>query len=309
MRSSVANSFTALLALGSSAVVEGASGRLNKRADVVTVTQTVSAASSSPTAWQWDAGAVRDIPIHPSCNATERAQLQRGFADAIKYAQHAKDHIMRFGNSSDQYVRYFGNAPTAEAAGWYDKIVNGDKKGLWFRCDDVDGNCSQDGWAGHWRGSNATMETVICPLSYTTRKPIEALCAFGYDIANGKLNTQFGIDLIHRLFHVPTVGEGVAEHYADTYAECLELAKTKPAEAVRNTHSLQYFALDVYAYDIALPGEGCTGKLKAQSSAAAPAAPAPTSAAATSTKAGAATQTSAAPAECHTHSDGVVHCV
>lgn len=139
------------------------------------------------------------------------------------------------------------------------------------------------------------METVICELSYTTRKPIEALCGFGYDIANGKLNTQFGIDLIHRLFHVPTVGEGVAEHYADSYAECLKLAVDNPAEAVRNTHSLQYFALDVYAYDIALPGDGCTGKLKeAQtSSAGGAAAPATT---ATPTTTSAASQTSAAPA-------------
>ncbi|KAH7040584.1 putative peptidase family-domain-containing protein [Microdochium trichocladiopsis] len=301
MRFSFANSFTALLALGSS-VAEAGSFR-NKREQAVTVTQTVTATSSEPTAWQWDAGATREVPIHPSCNATERAQLKRGFADAMKYAQHAKDHILRFGNSSDHYVKYFGSAPTAEAAGWYDKIVNGDKTGLWFRCDDIDGNCSQDGWAGHWRGSNATMETVICPLSFTTRKPIEALCAFGYDVANGKLNTQFGIDLIHRLFHVPTIGEGAAEHYADTYAECLQLAIDNPAEAVRNTHSLQYFALDVYAYDIALPGEGCAGVLKeeASSTGAAPAVPSATATEAPS-------QTSAAPTECHTHADGVVHC-
>lgn len=59
---------------------------------------------------------------------------------------------------------------------------------------------------------------------------------------------------------MPSNGEGVVEHYADSYDECLELALTSPTEAVRNTHSLQYFALDVYAYDIALPNDGCTGK-------------------------------------------------
>lgn len=57
-----------------------------------------------------------------------------------------------------------------------------------------------------------------------------------------------------------SLGEGVVEHYADAYDECLELALNHPEEAVRNTHTLQYFALDVYAFDIALPNDGCTGK-------------------------------------------------
>jgi hypothetical protein len=64
---------------------------------------------------------------------------------------------------------------------------------------------------------------------------------------------------MHRLYHTTKIGEGAAEHFADSYAECLELAEDEPADAVRNTHSLQYFALDVYAMEVALPGEGCTG--------------------------------------------------
>lgn len=64
---------------------------------------------------------------------------------------------------------------------------------------------------------------------------------------------------MHRLYHTTKIGESTTEHYADTYTECLELAKENPAEAVRNTHTLQYFALDVYAMEVALPGEGCTG--------------------------------------------------
>lgn len=115
------------------------------------------------------------------------------------------------------------------------------------------------GWGGHWRGENATDETVICPLSYSTRQPLEALCGNGYTVANGKLATYFAADLMHRLYHTTKIGEGAAEHYADTYTECLELAKQNPVEAVRNTHTLQYFALDVYAMEVALPGEGCTG--------------------------------------------------
>ena len=86
------------------------------------------------------------------------------------------------------------------------------------------------------------------------------MCGYGYQVATGKLAFYFGSDLIHRLLHVPSIGEGAAEHYADSYQECLDLAVSDPSQAVRNSHSLQYFALDVYAYDIALPGEGCTGR-------------------------------------------------
>lgn len=108
---------------------------------------------------------------------------------------------------------------------------------------------------------------------------------------------------MHRLFHTTKIGEGAAEHYADSYTECLELAEENPAEAVRNTHTLQYFALDVYAMDVALPGEGCTGTVgeeEGDSHVAAPASSAAssavssaasTTAAATSTSAQAASQT------------------
>lgn len=142
--------------------------------------------------------------------------------------------------------------------------------------------------------------------------PLEGMCGYGYTVASGKLNVFFAADLIHRLYHLPKIGETIVEHYADTYAECLELAKSNPTEAVRNTHSLQYFALDVYAYDIALPGEGCTGKdtesSSSSSSAAASSTPAPTSAPATTAAASVSAQ-SAEDSECHSHSDGVVHCI
>jgi hypothetical protein len=83
----------------------------------------------------------------------------------------------------------------------------------------------------------------------------------GYEVSSGALAFYFGSDLVHRLYHVPTIGEDIVSHFADTHEECLGLAKTHPEEAVRNSHSLQYFALDVYAYDIAVPGVGCSGKV------------------------------------------------
>ena len=98
------------------------------------------------------------------------------------------------------------------------------------------------------------------------------MCGFGYDVANGATNLYWASDLLHRLLHVPKVGEGVVEHYAGEYDEVLELAETNSAEAVRNSDSLQYFALEAYAYDISLPGEGCAGKWKPTSSSSAAAA-------------------------------------
>ncbi|KAK5630991.1 hypothetical protein RRF57_006706 [Xylaria bambusicola] len=233
---------------------------LRARQDVVTITRTIISATPQPSPYNWAAGATTAYPIHGSCNATERALLSRGLNEAVVLAAHAKDHVLRFGNSSEFYTKYFGISPTAEVIGWYDKIVSADRGDIWFRCDDIDGNCAQHGWAGHWRGENATQETVICPLSFTSRMPLEGLCGYGYSVSSGALNFYFGSDLVHRLYHLPRIGEGIVEHYADTYSECLELAQSDPALAARNSHTLQYFALDVYAFDIALPGEGCTGR-------------------------------------------------
>lgn len=131
-----------LLLLGASSAL-ASPARIARQA-TVTVTQTVDAPSASSTAW--NAGAVVDYPIHSSCNSTERAQLVRGLEEAIKLSQHAKDHILRWGNSSEIYQKYFGNASTGEPIGWFDKVVNGDKAGVIFRCDDPDKNCAtQDG--------------------------------------------------------------------------------------------------------------------------------------------------------------------
>ncbi|KAI2624619.1 major allergen Asp F2 [Hypomontagnella submonticulosa] len=290
MRYSIGNALLVCLSINFGS---GLTARVRVRQDAVTVTQTVTSSTPEPTPFNWASGATEQYPIHSSCNATERALLSKGLGDAIKLADHAKQHVLRFGNSSDFYVKYFGTAPTAEVIGWYDRIVSADRGGIWFRCDDIDGNCQIDGYAGHWRGENATQETVICPLSYTTRMPLEGLCGYGYSVAASKLNVYFGSDLIHRLYHLPAIGEGIVEHYADTYDECLELAKNNPAEA--------YFALDVYAFDIAVPGEGCTGKVpKTESSAT----DQPTATSAPNTS-----STSAAPTECHTHADGTEHCV
>ena len=93
----------------------------------------------------WDAGAVDEYPIHPSCNATERAQLQEALSEAIALAEHARQHVLRWGNASAHYRRYFGNQPSGEVIGNLDKIANGDRGGVLFRCDNPDGNCALEG--------------------------------------------------------------------------------------------------------------------------------------------------------------------
>ncbi|ORY18250.1 putative peptidase family-domain-containing protein [Clohesyomyces aquaticus] len=199
---------------------------------------------------------------------------------------------------------YFGNASTREPIVWFDKVVNGDKAGVLFRCDDPDGNCEQDGWGGHWRGENATSETVICPLSYSTRWPLEAMCGHGYTIANSLTNCYFASDLLHRVYHVPKIGEETVEHFAGEYNECLELSKTHPEGAVSNSHSLQYFALEAYAFDIGVPGEGCVVKFEPTSSAVV----ASQTVTPTATRSELVAVTSEAAKECHTHADSTEHC-
>lgn len=137
---------------------------------------------------------------------------------------------------------------------------------------------------------------------------------FGYDVANGATNTYWASDLLHRLLHIPKVGEGVVEHYstAPKYPGVLELAENNPAWAVRNSDSLQYFALEAYAHDIALPGVGCAGHYvpvpESEDSHAAPkpsasaSATATTTAAASSAASAAPTSTKAAEA-CTPHDD------
>ncbi|KAJ4317364.1 Prenylated Rab acceptor protein 1 [Neodidymelliopsis sp. IMI 364377] len=303
--------FTSLVLLGAAAV--SASPLAAREVSRVTVT---ASASAAPTSTAWDAGAVYDYPIHASCNATQSQYIRNGLDGTLAICRQARDHILRWGNSSEIYQKYFGNAPTGEPIGWFTKIVDGDKSDVLFRCDNIDGNCGQEGWAGHWRGSNATSETVICDLSYEIRRPLEGMCMFGYDVANGATNFYWASDLLHRLLHIPKVGEGVVEHYggADEYPGVLELAKSNPAEAVRNSDTLQYFALEVYAHDVAVPGVGCPGHYRKVSSANSHAAPTPSAsvvsssiasavASATASAASAAASATQAAEACTPHDD------
>lgn len=118
------------------------------------------------------------------------------------------------------------------------------------------------------------------------------MCGLGYNVAQSKTNTFWASDLLHRLYHMPAIGYGYIEHYIETYEDALAYAQNGTTTNTHDSDVLQYFALDVYAYDIAVPGIGCTGEA-ATTSASAKAA-VTTRAAPTSSQT--ASSTSAAPA-------------
>lgn len=93
----------------------------------------------------WNAGAVAQYPIHSSCNATQAHQIELGLNETIGLAEHAKEHVLRWGNASETYRRYFGNRPSYEVIGAFDIIISGDKSNTLFRCDNPDGNCELEG--------------------------------------------------------------------------------------------------------------------------------------------------------------------
>lgn len=261
----------------------------------VTVTKYV---DSSSTAYDWSEDWIKNFPIHKSCNDSQFNQLSNALEETQILAAHARDHTARFGNLSKFYQKYFGDAPSGEVVGWFENIVNSDKSNTLFRCDDIDDNCKLDGWAGHWRGENASNENVICDLSYTSRLYLSQMCSQGYTVSKSKNSLFWAGDLLHRIWHTDSIGQGVVGHYADTYDECLKLAKTNTTEAVRNSATLRYYALDVYAYDIAVPGKGCTGDEHKDSE----------DNSSSTTDASKSSSEAEEGTECHTHSNGETHC-
>lgn len=93
----------------------------------------------------WNAGGVNEFPIHSSCNATQRRQIELGLAEAVNLAAHARDHILRWRNESEIYRKYFGDSPSMEAIGAFELVVKGDRNDILFRCDNPDGNCDVEG--------------------------------------------------------------------------------------------------------------------------------------------------------------------
>ena len=88
----------------------------------------------------------------------------------------------------------------------------------------------------------------------------------GYTVAGSPANTFWGTDLMHRLYHMPAIGQEWIEHYADDYEEVIELAAGNETHSTHDSDTIQFFAVEAYAYDIAVPGVGCAGDAEAESS-------------------------------------------
>lgn len=85
------------------------------------------------------------------------------------------------------------------------------------------------------------------------------MCGLGYTVSESETNTFWAADLLHRLYHVPAIGQNWIDHFADGYEEVIDQAKENATLSTRDSETLQYFALEVYAYDISVPGVGCPG--------------------------------------------------
>ena len=122
-------------------------------------------------------------------NATQYNQLSTGLQEAQLLAEHARDHTLRFGSKSPFFRKYFGNdTASAEVVGHFENVVGADKSSILFLCDDLDDKCKNDGWAGYWRGSNHSDQTIICDLSFVTRRYLTQLCSSGYTVSKSKTN-------------------------------------------------------------------------------------------------------------------------
>ena len=162
-------------------------------------------------------------------------------------------------------------------------------------------------WGGHWRGSNASHETVICPTSFFERRPLSTVCARGYNVRQYSRLIFWASDLLHRMYHLPEIGQGYIDHYAEGYEGIIEAAASGSPNTTRDSDGLQYFALEAYAYDIIAPGVGCPGPSSPTSSSTSSAAAAPaattSSAAASSMSSSTATATATATASAAAASD------
>ncbi|KAK6910705.1 hypothetical protein I203_104737 [Kwoniella mangroviensis CBS 8507] len=244
-----------------------------------------------------------DITIHESCNATQRRMLEKALSDTFEVATVAQEYVVKNGAEDPVFQKYFGKEKEAYSTvvGVWESLLTSNKDGVIFRCDNPDGNCGQAGWRGHWRGENATLETVICDLSYTDRYFNEYFCMNGYTVAGSPLGTHWSIDLIHRMFHVPVITNELVGHYSEDYASALELAEHNATYSPMDSDALQAFAAHVYAVEVAQGGDACIGQPAESHDHASSASP-------SSTSSQAASATSAAAEACHTHADGAVHC-
>ncbi|SCU89931.1 LAFA_0E21946g1_1 [Lachancea sp. 'fantastica'] len=204
-----------------------------------------------------------DHPQYPTflstCSGEHLKVLEGAFNETMNITALARARLMAYGDKDQIYKRWFGSGNLYTVVGVLEAIAEVPKENVLFRCDDIDGLCAAnpDYYAGHHR-LNATQETVICDFFYESKLPSNSMCSKG-GMATVAPSKYMGIDMIHRLFHVPTMNldEYIGE-YAEEMDEVLEMASKNATFAVKNVDSYLYYLYEVYS-NVVKPG-GCRGK-------------------------------------------------
>lgn len=205
----------------------------------------------------WDFDFEGNYFVNGTCSSDNGRLVVSALAQAVNVAEHARKHLLRYRNSSDAFKRYFGTSPAACPLGVYDLISNGDNSDISFTCEDLDNKCNSTSSGFYFHNET---ETVICPAALGDRISNYNICSSGFTIAQYSAARTWAGQFLIQILDTPTIGAGLEER-ANSYREATNLAKVDPEKATKNKMSLIYFALDVWAFDIANPGIGCTGNI------------------------------------------------
>jgi hypothetical protein len=197
------------------------------------------------------------FPYAENCNATQMKYIDKYYQDMLEVSSIAREHLIQ--NGTDEiFEHWFGQGNLLTVLGVIDNIVQGDKAGVLYRCDDIDGGCAEHltTWPGYHR-STAENETVLCDLFFTSKRPIEDMCNIG-DILEVEPKTFAGIDLFHRFLHLESINKGFVSEYTETFEEIVDYAKENNTYAVINTDNILYYLAE--AYSVSLASKGCLGQ-------------------------------------------------
>ncbi|ODV60828.1 Zps1p, partial [Ascoidea rubescens DSM 1968] len=188
--------------------------------------------------------------IHSSCNATERRKLEYMFKESLEVVAKGRNHILNEGNNYEVFKRWFGeDGDMFVVLGIFDYVLQGNKDGILFRCDDADGSCAKNPtWGGHHRTDpKYENETVICENFYRSRKTLLDICGSNTISEDGPANYA-SVDLVHRYFHVPSMSRGIV--IEEDYDDLEEFAQNNGTYASRNVDNLLHYLADSYGHDI-----------------------------------------------------------
>lgn len=197
-------------------------------------------------------------PSIENCNATQVKMINKYYQDLLEVASVARAHLISDG-VDEAFEHWFGeDGNPLTVLGVIDNIVQGDKTGVLYRCDDIEGSCASHPttYPGYHR-VNASQETVLCDLFFTSKRPLEEMCVIG-NITTVTPKKFAGIDLFHRFLHIDSINKGFIAEYVEDMDELVYYAENNSSYAVINTDNILYYLAETYALELT-PG-GCLGE-------------------------------------------------